>query len=160
MRKVARLHIPPQVDAGSKIPGNDQAQTVVKVSELKFRWQENHEPVLNIATLTIKKGERLFISGPSGSGKSTLLNHLGGLVVPQKGRVSVLGHQLDNLSSAERDRFRADHIGFIFQSFNLIPYLSVIENVTLPCRFSGRRRRTAQQISPGLKAEADRKSVV
>ncbi len=95
----------------------------------------------------------MFLRGPSGSGKSTLLSLVAGVVTPQVGVVRVLGRDLGALGSVERDRFRADHIGFIFQMFNLIPYLSVVENVSLPCGFSKRRRTRARE---SVQAEAVR----
>ncbi len=110
--------------------------------------------MLALDTLTIEAGERVFIEGPSGSGKSTLLSLLAGVVVPQKGQMRVLGEQLERLGSAQRDHFRAHHVGYIFQMFNLIPYLSVVENVLLPCRFSKRRRERALQRSASLAEEA------
>lgn len=79
----------------------------------------------------------------SGSGKSSLLSLLAGVCLPQQGRIEVLGKTINHLSGPRRDRFRADHIGFVFQLFNLIPYLSVLENVVLPCSFSQLRRRRA-----------------
>src|SRR6185436_13458108 len=91
------------------------------------------------------RGERLMLRGPSGSGKSTLLSLLAGILKAQSGSVRVLGHDLGALTGSARDRFRADHIGVIFQLFNLIPYLSVRENVSLPCAFSSRRRNRCEQ---------------
>jgi putative ABC transport system ATP-binding protein len=85
----------------------------------------------------------VFVHGPSGSGKSTLLSLLAGVVVPRQGLLRLLGTETPRLAGAERDAFRADHLGIVFQMFNLVPYLSVLENVTLPCRFSARRRRQA-----------------
>ena len=113
--------------------------TIIAVNQLRFRWLPDGPETLAIDTLTVLCGERVFIEGASGSGKSTLLCLLAGVITPQQGEIHVLGHRLDHLSGAQRDRFRADHIGFIFQLFNLIPYLSVLENVTLPCRFSKAR---------------------
>jgi putative ABC transport system ATP-binding protein len=108
--------------------------------------------VLNIERLAVARGERLFLKGPSGSGKSTLLNLLGAVTVPRRGTVSVLGQDLTTLPGARRDRFRADHVGFIFQLFNLVPYLTVLDNVLLPLRFSRvRRERIGDQ-----RAEAQR----
>ena len=95
--------------------------------------------MLDIDELRVAPGERVFLFGPSGSGKSTLLSLIGGLVVPQSGAVRILDCDMTDMSGSARDRFRADHIGFIFQMFNLIPYLSVLENVCLPCGFSARR---------------------
>jgi putative ABC transport system ATP-binding protein len=129
---------------------------VVEIANLIFSWPGVKEPLLDIQNLQIEKGERVFIEGPSGNGKSTLLSLLAGVVTPQHGEVSVLGQRVDTLSGAQRDRFRADHIGFIFQMFNLIPYLSVVENVTLPCRFSRRRQQRALRRSASLDAEAKR----
>ena len=110
--------------------------------------------MVDIESLRLARGERVFLRGPSGSGKSTLLNLLAGVVTPQHGTVRILGRDLSALSGAARDRFRADHIGYIFQMFNLIPYLSVIENVCLPCGFSERRRARAVRAGVGVEAEA------
>lgn len=126
----------------------------IEINEMRFAWRYDLDPILNIAHLQIKQGERVFIEGPSGGGKSTLLSLVAGVVIPQKGAVEVNGCRLDALNGAARDRFRADNIGFIYQMFNLIPYLSVIENVTLPCRFSRRRRERASSQSSGSKNEA------
>jgi putative ABC transport system ATP-binding protein len=127
----------------------------VDISELSFSW-DGHNPFLEIERLQLERGERVFIEGPSGSGKSTLLSIIAGVVTPQKGTIRVNGKPISALSRAQRDRFRADHIGFIYQMFNLIPYLSVIENVTLPCRFSRSRRDRAAGRSAGFEAEAMR----
>lgn len=126
----------------------------VELKNAVFTWPKQPSAVINIETLQITQGEQLFISGPSGSGKSTLLNLLAGVITPQHGQTQILGQQLTNLTGAERDQFRSDHIGFIFQLFNLIPYLSVIENVTLPCRFSRVRRDKAQRNGGSPQAEA------
>ncbi|MGD9309401.1 MAG: ABC transporter ATP-binding protein [Desulfosarcina sp.] len=115
----------------------------VDISQLRFAWRDDLDPVLTIAKLRIERGERVFIEGPSGSGKSTLLSLIAGVVIPQQGTIRVSGVHLNALNGANRDRFRANHIGFIYQMFNLIPYLSVVENVTLPCRFSVQRRQRA-----------------
>ncbi|MCB1725697.1 MAG: ABC transporter ATP-binding protein [Gammaproteobacteria bacterium] len=96
----------------------------------------------------------MFLHGPSGSGKTTLLSLIGGVLRADAGTLRVLGHDLSALSGPRRDRFRADHIGFIFQMFNLIPYLSVVENVILPCRFSRQRRARALRGSQSLETEA------
>ena len=85
-------------------------------------------------------GEHVFLYGPSGSGKSTLLGLLAGLQVPTRGAVSILGEELSGLSARQRDRFRAQRIGVVFQQFNLIPYLSVVDNVLLASHFGGIRQ--------------------
>lgn len=98
----------------------------------------------------------MFLRGPSGSGKSTLLSLIAGVITPDQGTIEVLGRNLGTLGAAARDSFRADHIGFIFQMFNLIPYLSVVENVALPCGFSRLRRARALRAASSIEAEAVR----
>ena len=129
---------------------------VIDISNLTFRWQPQAPTVLAIETLQVSSGECLFIKGPSGSGKSTLLSLLSGVTTATAGTVRVMGQDLGQLGSVQRDHFRADHIGYIFQMFNLIPYLSVVNNVLLPCRFSARRRDRALARGNGLEAEARR----
>ena len=128
--------------------------TVIRVRGLRFRWDERSAEVLVLDHLDIDYGERVFIEGPSGSGKSTLLGLLSGISVPQQGELEVLHQRLDSMNSVQRDHFRADHIGYVFQMFNLIPYLSMVENVILPCRFSKSRKHKALQQSATLEQEA------
>lgn len=113
---------------------------MIEITDLTFRWRPDGPRILDIGHFSAGGGERVFLQGPSGSGKTSLLNLLGGIVTPQQGRVAILEQDLAELSGAARDRFRADHIGLIFQVFNLVPYLSLLENVALPCLFSARRR--------------------
>ncbi len=129
---------------------------VVAVESLSFRWQAGDPDVLAIDRLNIDAGQRVFIEGPSGSGKTTLLNLLAGVVIPTTGSVSVLGTDLGTLGGAQRDAFRADHVGFVFQMFNLIPYLSLVENVILPLRFSKRRKERIGDGGGKGRAEAKR----
>jgi putative ABC transport system ATP-binding protein len=129
---------------------------VIDIRNLLFHWQAAGAPVLSLAALQVASGEHVFIEGPSGSGKSTLLSLLAGVATAQQGSVRVLGQPLEKLGSVARDHFRADHIGYIFQMFNLIPYLSVVENVILPCRFSKRRRAQALRKADTLQIEARR----
>jgi putative ABC transport system ATP-binding protein len=112
----------------------------IQIDGLRFAWKGN-APVLDVPAFTLARGERLFLRGPSGSGKSTLLGVIAGVLEADAGKVSVLGQDLASLSSSARDRMRADHLGVIFQMFNLVPYLSVIGNVTLPLKFSAARRK-------------------
>jgi len=137
------------------MPNKNNPDLAIDVSGLCFSW-DSHDPLLEIDCLRIKRGERIFIEGPSGSGKSTLLSLIAGVVTPQKGTITLNDQLVSALNGADRDRFRADHIGFIYQMFNLIPYLSVVENVTLPCRFSLRRREKAAARSVSFEAEAMR----
>lgn len=128
----------------------------LRLEDVRFAWKPGEADVVDIDRFEVARGERLFISGPSGSGKSTLLSLLGGVVAPREGKVEVLGTNLTKLAARRRDRFRADHVGFIFQMFNLVPYLSVVDNVTLPCRFSQRRRERAVARSTNVAADARR----
>jgi putative ABC transport system ATP-binding protein len=127
---------------------------VVDLAGVRFAWAGQSPLVIDVERFRIAPGERVFLRGPSGSGKSTLLSLLAGVVTPLQGSVRVLGRDLGALGGAARDRFRADHIGFIFQMFNLIPYLSVVENVCLPCGFSVRRGQRAGRSAGSVEAEA------
>lgn len=111
----------------------------VAISNLAFRW-ERGQPLIDVDSFTIETGERVFLRGPSGSGKSTFLGLIAGVLSPNSGAINVLGQDLAELPGPKRDRFRADHMGVVFQLFNLVPYLSVAENVALPVQFSKRRR--------------------
>jgi putative ABC transport system ATP-binding protein len=116
----------------------------VEVREVRFRWPGADADCLDIRALHVKQGEAVFIHGPSGSGKSTLLSLLAGVLTPQAGTICMLGDSLGGMSLARRDRFRADHVGYLFQQFNLLPYLSVLRNVLLPCKVSARRAHRAR----------------
>lgn len=116
---------------------------IIQLEDLSFAYHSKQAPVLAIEQLSIQAGERIFLKGASGSGKSTLLSLLAGVLTPQQGRVEILGQDLGSMRGSRRDHFRADHVGFIFQMFNLIPYLSLIDNVLLPCRFSKQRQTKA-----------------
>jgi putative ABC transport system ATP-binding protein len=129
---------------------------IIDIRDLQFTWRGQKTPTLDIARLTVDAGERIFIHGPSGSGKSTLLGLLGGVLVPERGTINVLGSDLRRMPAAARDRFRSDHVGFVFQLFNLVPYLPVLENVMLPCRFSARRRNQALAAGTSVREEAMR----
>jgi len=124
----------PEVDSAGE-PGT----AALQVEDLRFRWPGASTDILDVPELHVACGETLFVRGPSGCGKSTLLSLLAGVLVAGQGRVAALGQSWSAQSSARRDRFRADHLGYIFQQFNLLPYLSVLDNVRLPCRFSARR---------------------
>ena len=117
---------------------------LIEISELGFSWP-GHAELLDIPQFTLRSGESLFLKGPSGSGKTTLLGLLGGVQKPNRGQVRLLGTDLDKLSSSARDHFRVDHTGYIFQQFNLLPFLPVLENVLLPCRFSATRAQRARK---------------
>lgn len=111
----------------------------VELSALRFAYRAGRD-VLAIDALRIDRGETVFLHGPSGSGKTTLLGILAGVLQASGGQVKVLGQDFSTLSSGARDAFRARHLGYVFQMFNLIPYLSVRENILLPIRLDASRR--------------------
>lgn len=113
--------------------------SVLAVRDLRFAWPGAVAPAIDIAQLDIAAGEAVFLYGPSGCGKSTLLSLMAGVLLADAGQVTLLDRDWAALSGAGRDRSRVDHVGYIFQQFNLLPYLSAIDNVLLPCRFSRRR---------------------
>ena len=131
-------------------------ESTVEIDRVRFAWKSGQHDVLDIARFAVAAGERVFIEGPSGSGKSTLLSLIGGVTSPREGAVLILGTDISRMPARRRDRFRADHVGFVFQMFNLVPYLSMIDNVTLPCRFSRRRRERAASRTGTPEAEAHR----
>lgn len=125
---------------------------IIELSDLTFHWPNQKELTINIPFFSQKQGNKLFIKGPSGSGKSTLLSLLTGIVSPTSGSVIINGTDINHLSSNQRDSFRADNIGYIFQQFNLLPYLSVIDNVVLPYQFSSKSKLSKKE----LRQEAER----
>ena len=127
--------------------------TALRITDLVFRWPRQAQICLDIARFELAAGERVFLHGASGSGKSTLLGLLGGVALPQAGAIELLGTDITRLGNRDRDRFRADHIGFLFQQFNLLPWLPALDNVLLPCTFSARRRERA---GADPRAEAER----
>ena len=127
---------------------------VLSAESLRFAWPGAAAPCIDIDRLDIAAGEAVFLHGPSGCGKSTLLSLMAGVLVASAGRVALLGQDWSGLSSAARDRARVAHVGYIFQQFNLLPYLSVLDNVLLPCRFSrARMERAAHEGSARAQAQ-------
>ncbi len=124
----------------------------IEARDVRFAYA-NAAPVLNIDAFALAEGERVFLRGASGSGKSTLLGLISGVLPMQTGSLKILGEDVTRLGAAKRDALRARDLGVIFQMFNLVPYLSVIENVTLPLQFSKSRR---ARISGDVDSEAKR----
>jgi putative ABC transport system ATP-binding protein len=112
----------------------------VSFTNVRYSWPGSSRFTLSIAEFGLALGEKVLLLGPSGSGKSTLLSLLAGIVVPDSGRIEILGTDMARLSGTARDRFRVEHFGIIFQMFNLLPYGSMVDNVVLPLRFSRTRR--------------------
>src|SRR5450830_448932 len=131
---------------------------LIELSDLGFNWP-GHPQLLDIPAFRLEPGETLFLKGPSGSGKTTLLGLLGGVQKPSRGSIRLLGQELTDLSAGARDRFRVDHTGYIFQQFNLLPFLSVRENVELPCHFSKLRAHRGLKDKDLLERRADSLSI-
>ncbi len=110
----------------------------IDISALQFAYGRG-PLVLDIPALTVERGSRVFLHGPSGCGKTTLLGILAGVLPATQGQVRVLDRDLVTMSGGQRDAFRAEHVGYVFQQFNLIPYLSAYDNIALPCRLDARR---------------------
>lgn len=111
-------------------------QAALSLRDVKYVYHHAQQAVLDIPHWQVEKGARVFLRGASGSGKSTLLNLLAGMLRVNEGDLQVAGTRLADLSARQRDRFRAKHIGVVFQQFNLIPYLSVMDNVLLAANFA------------------------
>ncbi|MCU1050639.1 ATP-binding cassette domain-containing protein [Stenotrophomonas maltophilia] len=127
------------------------AAPVISLEDVQFGY--GTRLVLDIPRLWVEQGSSVLLRGISGGGKSTLLGLLAGVLLPGKGRVEVAGQALQDMGGAARDRFRADQLGVIFQQFNLLPFLTVRDNIALGLRFS--RLRSAR-ISGPLDAEIAR----
>ena len=113
--------------------------SVIETNNLQKRYQvcDNSVHAVDGVDLNIREGEFVCISGRSGSGKSTLLSLLAGLESPTDGEVILMGEHLEQMNEQERGRFRRDHIGFIFQAYNLLPQFSSWENVAVPLEIRG-----------------------
>lgn len=105
---------------------------MIRIEDLRFAYPGSPAPLLSIASLHIRPGEKVLVQGPSGSGKSTLLNLMAGIARPAQGRVIVAGEDLASKPERERRAFRINRIGFIFQDFALLDYLNATDNILLP----------------------------
>jgi len=114
---------------------------IIALKNVAFRWPGRDGFGLSIPDFTVQPREAVLLLGESGSGKSTLLSLICGTVLAQTGTVQVAGQEVRALAKGARDRFRAEQIGMVFQQFNLLPFGSVLDNITLPLRFAPERRK-------------------
>ena len=131
-------------------------EAIIDLKNVCFSWNNSDNTLLDIPEFRMKQHEHVFLQGPSGCGKSTLLSLVGGILISESGSLKVLGQEIWDLSRSGRDAFRVDHIGFIFQLFNLLPYLSIEENVMLPLKFSNIRANRAGKTKLDRLNEAQR----
>jgi putative ABC transport system ATP-binding protein len=144
-----------------RVDGQGNGSSLVTVRGLDKKYQRGGEEihVLQGLNLDVEKGEFVAFMGPSGSGKTTLLNLLGGLDVPTSGKVVVAGDEITHMSSGKLTEWRARHVGFIFQMYNLIPVLTAFQNVELPLlltRLSKTQRHQHVETALGVVGLADR----
>lgn len=118
---------------------SDDVQTL-QLDDVRYRWPGRTSFGLHVPELTLAPAETVLLLGESGSGKSTLLSLICGTITAQSGQVSVAGTDIGSLTAGNRDRFRAEQIGLIFQQFNLLPFANVQDNVLLPLKFAPKRR--------------------
>ena len=109
---------------------------VIEINDLLFEWKNKKQFSLKIKELKIQNKEKIIIFGRSGSGKSTLLNLISGILSPTSGTLCVKNIEINQLSQKKKDKFRANNIGVIFQQFNILDYLSPLQNILLPCFFT------------------------
>ena len=129
----------------------------IRLSNIFFSWGSSENNFrIKVTDFQLKKNESVILIGPSGSGKSTILSIICGILRPQKGTIQIFGENTENMSNSERDCFRSDHMGIIFQQFNLLPYLSAIDNVLLPLYFSKARKESSGKTKSKISAEAKR----
>jgi putative ABC transport system ATP-binding protein len=143
------------------VDGSDTGSSLIRVRNLSKKYQRGSETieVLHGLDLDVEPGDFVAFMGPSGSGKTTLLNLLGGLDVPTSGTVTVDGDEITNMSGRKLASWRARHVGFIFQMYNLIPVLTAFQNVELPLLLTGlgkARRRQHVETALALVDLADR----
>ncbi|UOF02745.1 ABC transporter ATP-binding protein [Bdellovibrio bacteriovorus] len=123
---------------------------LVEIRDLQFTYPGQENPTLRIPEFSVVRGEELFLYGPSGTGKTTLLELFSGVLKPTSGSLKILGCDFVKMNDAERDAFRAEHMGYVFQNFNLINYLTVQENIELPIHLSPARRARLGSVDTAL----------
>ena len=119
-----------------------QSTTAIRAVDLSFAWPKQ-KPLYTDVSFELYPGQKLLITGPSGSGKSTLLNLLAGVVEPSSGSIWIHEENIHGFSASAKDQLRGEQMGFIFQQFNLLPYLSVRDNILLSAHLFAKRQASA-----------------
>tara|TARA_B100000686_G_scaffold204229_1_gene211047 strand:- start:628 stop:1317 length:690 start_codon:yes stop_codon:yes gene_type:complete len=124
---------------------------LININNLEYSYADNSSFGMTIKSFNFKKGERLLIYGESGLGKSTFLNLISGAIQPKEGKIEILGKDISHMSSYAKDKIRGDHFGIVFQTFNLLPYISVEKNILMGLVFSKRKKDKVHNISNAIK---------
>lgn len=130
--------------ADAATPSLSPSYEAISLEKLSFRYSKSGDDVIAVGHWAIPRGDKVFLQGASGSGKTTLLNLICGTLTPTLGTIRVLGEQFSEVSARKRDKIRARHIGVVFQQFNLIPYLTVMQNILVAAHFGGTEKKTAR----------------
>ena len=128
------------------------SSTLVKIKNLKYSYNDSSSFRLSIKKFSLNKGERLLVYGESGLGKSTFLNLISGAVQPKEGKIEILGKDVSSITGYSKDKIRGDHFGVVFQTFNLLPYISVEKNIMMGLLFSKRKKEKVQNINEEIKS--------
>ena len=118
--------------------------SIVKIESLRFQWSKNNNFKIFVPKLEVGRGKKVLFLGESGSGKTTLLSLICGFLEPLTGSISINDKIISDLTSTNKDAYRSDNIGIIFQQFNLLPYANVIDNIVLPLYFSKQRSKKVE----------------
>ena len=118
--------------------------SIVKIESLRFQWSKNNNFKIFVPKLEVGRGKKVLFLGESGSGKTTLLSLICGFLEPLSGSISIDDKIISDLTSTNKDAYRSDNIGIIFQQFNLLPYANVIDNIILPLYFSKQRSKKVE----------------
>ena len=117
---------------------------IVKIESLRFQWSKNNNFKIFVPKLEVGRGKKVLFLGESGSGKTTLLSLICGFLEPLSGSILINDKIISDLTSTNKDAYRSDNIGIIFQQFNLLPYANVIDNIILPLYFSKQRSKKVE----------------
>ena len=118
--------------------------SIVKIESLRFQWSKSNNFKIFVPKLEVCRGKKVLFLGESGSGKTTLLSLICGFLEPLSGSISINDKIISDLTSTNKDAYRSDNIGIIFQQFNLLPYANVIDNIILPLYFSKQRSKKVE----------------